>query len=345
MKRIILFNILLLIIAFGLQAENNEQLTKSIVLFGYGAEPPVSLDSSRGWTPIASIDWESNDMAPPAAGVSRRWRLHTSYEHSRSSSPATVQIRLRTAAQQTPTFTHPWSQGADIKADVYSNWYEDIDSISGWDGRGFVEARFITPPRTPVNGKLFSITLEAWDIHIESERATESSGPDVQLAYARPLPTLRVVNSPASRADYDAENPALSAEAALDFALSFVEACLTGDLPAYYRSQADPVRSLDDGRAMAKYRQTPPRGIPGITGLSDYKRRYDYRLYDSDAFGDLFPEWFDTSRPWIPNENSFLFMGHRDRLPGVYPEGVDYLVFLLEADADGNWLVAARPGN
>lgn len=328
-----------------LSAQENGNISESVILFGDGTAPPVLIDSERGWIPIAAIDWDDRDIDIPGLDEGRRWRLKTSYEHARSSGPATIQVRLRGPVTG-PTFTHPWSEGADLKAEAYSNWFEDTESIVGSGGRGYVEVRLIAPPRTPLSGKLHSITLEAWDYNHNPERAAETaSGPNVNLAYAKPLPMARVENSPAAAADFDAENPDIGPEAALAFSLSFVEACLTGDLPAYYRTQADPVRSLDDGKAVAKYRLNPPRGIPGIADLDDYKRRYEYKIYDSSIYGELFPEWFDTSRPWIPGEKSFLFMGHRDRYSGAFPDGVDYLVFLVEADSEGNWKVMARPGN
>lgn len=332
------------IISTPIFAENDGRISESIVLFGDGSAPPAVLDSERGWVTIAPIDWETRNIDSPMESESRRWRLRTNYEHARSSGPTTLQIRLR-GTGSVPTFTHPWSEGADRKAEVYSNWFEDIDTEMGRSGRGYVEARLIAAPRTPLSGKIFSITLEAWDTDLEPEQAVEApAGPDVQLAYARPLPMVLNRKSPAAASDDDAENPETGPEAALDFALSFVEACLTGNLPAYYRTQADPVRSLDDGMAMAKYRLSPPRGIPGISGLDDYKRRYNFKIFDMAVFSLLFPEWFDTSRPWIPGENSYLFMGHRDRLSEAFPESVDYLVFLVETDEDGNWRVVARPG-
>lgn len=344
-KRILVLLALLSISAL-LSAQEKSVFSESIVLFGDGTAPPALIDSERGWIPVAAIDWDNREIAVPGADEGRRWRLKTSYEHEGSSGPATIQVRLRGPVTG-PTFTHPWSEGADLKTEAYSNWFEDTESIVvSRSGRGYVEVRLISPPRTPLSGRLHSITLEAWDYSQYPERAVETpAGPSVNLAYAQPLPMARVKNSPAAAADFDAENPDISPEAALAFSLSFVEACLTGDLPAYYRIQADPVRSLDDGMAVAKYRLNPPRGIFGITDLDDYKRRYEYKIYDSSVYGELFPEWFDTSRPWIPNDKSFLFMGHRDRFSGAFPDGVDYLVFLVEADAEGNWKVVARPGN
>ena len=337
MKRFVLINILFAVLVSGLFSDDGMILADSIVLFGSESAPPASLDSRHGWIEITSIDWEKLDIAPAASGGSRKWRLHTTYDYSRSSSPTTVQVRLRSASS-VPTFTHPWQEGADTDADVYSNWFEDKDSLLGIDGRFLLEARFITPPRTPVTGRLYAVTLEAWDLSGSDENSVESDGPEVQLAYARPLPMERISKRPDSRQNDDAE-------AAMNFALSFVEACVTGDLPDYYRSQADPVRSLDDGKAMARYRLNPPVGIPGITNIEDYKRRFNYKIYPSDTYGELFPEWYESSRPWVPGENAFLFMGHQDRLSSANSEGVDYLVFLVEADTEGDWKVVARPGD
>jgi len=343
MKRSGLLYLFFILIITGLYSDNEGTVSVEVQLFGNESSPPVTLDSRRGWTVITSVDLDLLGVQTPGLLTERKWRMHTSYEHSRSSSPSTIQIRLRNASS-VPTFTHPWSEGADIKADVFSNWYEDAELLSGEDTRFVLEARFITPPRTPVTGRIFSVTLQAMDTVSGNEKSVETAIPDVQLAYARPLPTARTERGPASRQDEDADNPELSPAAALNFSLSFIEACITGDLPVYYRSQSDPVRSLDDGKAMARYRLNPPKGIPGIRDLDDYKRRFNYRVYSSEMFSKLFPEWFDTSRPWIPGDNSFLFMGHQDRLSASNTEDIDYLVFLVEADESGHWKVVARPG-
>ena len=337
MKRISILNVLFILLIMGIYPEDKGHLSGSLVLLGSDSAPPVILDSDRGWTGIATIDWDSLQLPVLYSNSSRKWRLHTSYEHSRAGGQTTIQIRIRNP-ESAPVFTHPWSEGTDVQADVYSNWYEDENASLIQEGRSLVEARFISPPRTPVSGKLYSLTLEAWDTPPTTEKSAESAGPAVQLAYARPLPTGR----PAEHSR-DAVNPDLTPEAAMRFALDFVNACITGDLPAYYRSQADPVRSLDDGKAMPRYRMNPPERIPGVAAIEDYKRRYDYKIYPETVYRELFPEWFDPSRPWIPGENSYLFLGHQDRLSGTNPEGVDYLVFLIEADSEGNWKVVGRP--
>ena len=321
---------------FPLQAESTSHLSGRIVLFGESSSPPVLLNSERGWVPITAFDWSENSIPKPLENESRRWRLQTSYEHGPSSGPATVQIRLR-GPQQVPIFTHPWSEGADRRADAYSNWYEDDGSLTASVNRGYIEARLIAPPRSPLKGKLYSVALEAWDTG-SGPQDFGGSGPDVELAYTRPLPTAMRGHSPADDSTPDME-------AATNFALAFVESCITGSLPDYYRAQADPVRSLDDGKAMPRYRLNPPVGIPGVADLEDYKRRFDYKLYDAGTVRELFPEWFSPERPWNPGKDSILFMGHKDRLSGAFPNGVDYLVFIMEPNESGEWKITARPGS
>lgn len=333
------FAALLFAAAAATGAQTADHLSGSIRLFGGDSAPPVFLESEKGWTPIGVFDLDSDGMPSAEDGTTRRWRLETSYEHARSSGPVTLQIRLR-GNEGGAVFTHPWSEGADRLADAYSNWFEESVASLSAGGKGYVEARLIAPPRTPLTGRLYSVSMEIWDRR-EGETGREPAGPAVQLAYARPLPTDRP--SPSDPSDQDAEDPERGAEAALAFSLEFVESCLTGDLPAFYRSQADPIRGLDDGKAMARYRLNPPRSIPGVTNLDEYKRRFDYSIHSASDLVDLFPEWFSEDRPWNPGDNAFLFMGHRDRLGGAFPEGVDYLVFLVEPVEGEGWRVVARP--
>ena len=325
----------------ALPAQTEDTLSGKIHLFGDDSAPPVYLESSRDWIPIAAFDFEAAGLPHRPEGGQRRWRLETRYEHTPASGPVTLQIRLR-GAEGDPVFTHPWSEGADRLAEAYSNWYIDTEELMNGSDRGYVEARLIAPPRTPLSGRLYSVSIEAWD-RVETVKSKRPAGPEVQLAYARPLPSR--ASSPVGRADHDAVDPNLSSDAALSFALGFVEACLSGDLPTYYRSQNDPVRSLDDGRAMPRYRLNPPASIPGLGSLDDYRRRFDYSIHPASDLKELFPEWFDPDRPWTPDEDAFLFLGHHDRLGGSLPDEVDYLVFLIEPDGDGGWKVAARPGS
>jgi len=314
-------------------SDDSGRLASKITLFGAGLNTPIEISSEKGWIPIAAIDWNSNGIEWYSGLQETRWRLRTSYEHRRASGPSTIQVRLRGTAVG-PTFTHPWSEGADRKVDAYSNWFEFSSQSIGLGGRGYIEARLIAPPRIPLSAKIYSVVLEAWEM-------PPSVTPEVRLSYANPLPR----KSPAAPADANATNPRLGPLAAESFALVFVEACITGDFSKYFNSQANPIRLLDSGRALAKYKQSPPRNIEGVRSLEDYKSMYEYKLYDSDAIRQLFPEWFDENRPWIPGENSYLFMGHLSKNGKRLPPDIDYLVFLIEADEDGNWMVVGRPEN
>ncbi len=331
---IVLFTAAVLVPA---HTQNDSVLAGSISLFGNNSAPPMSLDSKRGWVLLNGIDWNTVTLSKAAEGYSRSWRLRSSYEHDETGVPVTLQIRLRGNSGD-PTFTHPWSDGAQRQTESYSNWYSE-DFFPEQQDRGYLEARLVAAPRTPISGKLFSITLEAWDNPDSPPLTpTRKNAPGVQLAYASPLPNERI-----DRKSF--RNPEAESAAALAFSLSFVESCITGNLPEYYRALADPVRVLDDGSVLAKYRLSPPKGIPGIQNLDDYKQRFSYSIYSAGEYRELFPEWFDTARDWTPNENSFLFMGHQSRLGERFPEGVNYLVFLTAPDENGDWKVVARPGN
>jgi len=316
-------------------SEDEGRLAKKIILFGAKTNTPIEINSERGWTPLAAIDWDSNEIVQYSELQETRWRLRTSYEHGRASGPSTMQIRLR-GVTIGPTFTHPWSEGLDRRIDAYSNWFDFSDQSTEFSGRGYIEARLITPPRIPLSAKIHSVALEAWEI-----TPSEKMKPDVMLSYANSLRR----ESPAASADAGATNPKLNPLAAEDFALDFVEACITGDFSEYFNFQANPIRLLDTGNAVAKYKQNPPRGIKGVGTLEDYKNMYNYKLYNVDEINQLFPEWFDENRPWVPGENSYLFMGHLSKKGGRLPSEIDYLVFLIEADEEGNWKVVGRPGN
>jgi len=339
MVRMCRLSALIVLLSWGLASlpgQEDSRLSGDAVLYGDEGTPSILLDSRRGWQPVAAMEWDASEFAVPADGVVRRWRLRTAYEHERAGGPATLQIRLR-SGDATPVFTHPWSDETDLRSESYSNWFEDDGIVLDSGGPGLLEVRLIAPPRTPITGRLHSVVIEAWDSGVQRAGRPERRQ-DVHLAYASPLPT-----SPSSQGIAGSETA--RRQAALDFALSFVEDCLSGDLPAYYRAQAETVRSLDDGSALTRYRLDPPSPIPGVATLDDYRRKYAYRLYGAETYRELFPEWFDSSRPWTPAEDgSYLFMGQQGRDSRAATEDVDYLVFLVQQDKSGRWTVAARPG-
>ena len=314
--------------------EGRSILIDEVLIFG-AKNPPAVLDSTRGWMNVGTVDLRTNALGAPGDRVRRRWRVKSVYEHPRSGGAAALQLRIRDNSADA-VFTHPWSERADRGAESYSNWYEEMGEAVELENLRVIEARLVAPPRTPLTATLYTVTIEAWD-RLPADEAVQPVYPDIQLAYARPLPREDGADAPDDSSAWADPNEAMS------FALSFVEAALTGDLAGYYRSQADPLRSLDDGGAMARYRRAPPAAMRGVDSIEEYKRRFDYRVYDADTFSELFPEWFDASRAWTPGRDTYLFMGNRSRLGERIPEEVDFLTFLVGRDEFGEWKVIARP--
>lgn len=328
MTKRILFPVLMLAATFSVFSENSRTiLSETFTIFGETGVPPVILDSSRDWTTIAVIDWDRIEYSATGRKTARIWRLRSRYEHQVSGGPATIQVRIRNQTG-TSVFTHSWAQSADRSAETYSNWLEDTKRRVDSGERSIVEAKLIAPPRTPLQGTLYAVSMEAWDV-VPNKIQPSQGSPPVQLAYTQPP-----IAQP--RTPHTQPPP-------LDFALKFVDFCITGDLAAYYRFQSDTVHSLDDGSPQQKYRLPPPAGIPGISTIQDYKDRFDYKLYDMETYGAMFPEWFDVSREWIPGTDTYLFMGHKDNRKQANFGEVDFLVFLIGMDQSGAWKVVARP--
>lgn len=300
----------------------------TLTVFSTDKTPPFILDSSREWIAIAVIEWDEIERNHEKTNTARRWRLRSRYEHQRSSGPATVQIRIRSNSGIS-VFTHPWAQSADRTAESYSNWFEDPKRLVDSGSRSIVEAKLIAPPRTALQGALYAVSLEAWDIVLDAS-GPKRQGLPVNLAYARSLPAI--------------QDERHGPKEALEFALEFVNYCLTGDLASFYRVQAETVHLLGNGRAVKKYRLPPPTGIQGIDSLEEYKRRFDYKLYDAETFGSMFTEWISDSRKWIPGPNSYLFIGNKDVFKESNLDHVDFLVFLIDLDKTGEWKIVARPG-
>ena len=334
MKKHLFTLIALLITVCSLFAEEKQTiLTETLTVFGNEGTPPVYLDSSRDWTIIAVIDWNSIDNRTVVKKSARLWRLRSRYEHQGPGGPATVQIRIRNQAGKS-IFTHPWTQNAQRTAEAYSNWFEDPGRQVDSGSRSIVEAKLIASPRVALQGKLYSVSMEAWDV-VPDTTPPNQTGPSVQLAYTQPL-SVNLLNP---QTPPHGNGP----EAALEFALEFIDYCLTGDLASYYRSHAKTVYSLSDGNPYQKYSNAPPSQIPGISTIDEYKLRFDYKLYAMDVYEDLFPEWFEATRKWKPSTGTYLFMGHIDRMEKADLDDVNYLIFCVDMRNDGEWQVIARP--
>ena len=309
-------------------------LSADITLFDNQGMQPVLLDSNRDWIPIGSIDSNQLELLSKTSMEGQRFRLRSRYEHQSSGGPSTIQVRARNQSG-VYVFTHPWAQSADSNSEFYSNWYEDGQGGMG-KSPSIIEARLIAPPRTPIVGKLYSISMEAWTLVKKNEKSPEL-GSGVQLAHSRPLPIIQP--GVERESDYNSSH----ADEALDFALNFIEASISGDLAAFYRAHSAHIHSLEDGKSHNKYRLSPPKILAGINSLDDYRRRFNFKLYNEETFQAMFPEWFDSSREWVPPQDAYLFMGHQDRLKIANISEIDYLVFMISKDISGEWKIIARP--
>ena len=335
MMRKFIFALAAVMPGFLFAEEGRSILIDEVLIFGE-KNPPAVLESTRGWINVGTVNLAGGGrIESPGERVRRRWRVRTVYEHARSGGAAALQLRIRDNSANA-VFTHPWSERVDRGAESYSNWYEESGGAVRLENLRVIEARLIAPPRTPLTATLYTVTIEAWE-RLPADEAANPGYPDIQLAYSRPLP-----NGNDKRIADDADS-ADDPNEAMAFALSFVEAALTGDLARYYRFQADTLRSLDNGNSAARYRQPPPAAMQGVDSIDEYKRRFDYRVYDSTIFRELFPEWFDDSRTWRPGENTYLFMGNRSRLGESISKDVDFLTFLVGRNEEGEWRVIARP--
>ena len=327
MKRTLFTAMNLMVISISIISAQSSILAGRIEIFGKAQTPPVHLESENGWTPITTLDWSA--LALSSGNATRRWRLSTSYEHAASTGPATIQIRFRDGSTS-PVFTHPWSEGRHPLDATESNWYQGaMDALSS-GGRSLVEARLVAPPRTPLSGTLYSVTLEAWE-----EEIVVRPKENLRLAAARPIGTDQMLPS--------AKPSEKSLDAATHFALQFLKSCLEGDLPTYYRNQSDTVHSLADGRVLSKYRTRPPAPIPGVENLADFTQEFSYGIHPVDDVRALFPDWFSSERDWVPTSETYLFLGQEFGASLTIPQEVDYLAFLVGKDEEGEWKVLGRP--
>ncbi len=326
--------LLILISVFQIHAEESQNiLADTLTIFGGPETPPVILDSSRGWTAIAVIDWDTVKSHSTNKKSPRIWRLRSRYEHQSSGGPVTLQVRIFNQAG-TSLFTHDWAQSVQKENDSYSNWFEDIRRLVDSGDRSIVEAKLIASPRIPLQGTIYAISMEVWEMQAKSIRPSHEES-SVQLAYTR-APRINSEN-------YRNQPFNTGLQTAMEFSLTFIESCITGDLTEYYRSQNDTIRILDDGSSRQKYSLPLPSGIPGISTLQDYRKHFIYRIYSIETFSRMFPEWFDISREWSPDMDMYLFMGNENNIKHIDLSGVDFLVFLVGLDIDGEWKVLARP--
>ena len=316
-------------------------LLYSQVLYEDRGSNPIVVTDDRGWVDIGKADLSDFFRMPVSDSESiRKWRVVVRYLDENKTGQTTLQIRLR-GEGYTTLFTLPWNHMNSVPSEEESNWYM-ADRMNPQNFLSICSARLITPPGTVEPGKIYKITLEAWDFTPARENKTYSYN-DTLLAGSRLLaPMGQQKEHEISRKTLESDDP-YSAAKAEEFSLEFVEYALYGDLPSFYRALDNEIHTLSDGQRHSKFIINPPEGVSSTWSMEDYKRDYEYRIYSFDEYAALFPEWFDESRSWSPDRRCFLFMGNKVK-EGSFPffSQEDLLVFMVRREETG-WKVIARP--
>jgi len=322
---------------------SEQTLVFSTVLYGGEADVPLNINSNRNWIDLGQINTEMiNGLEEPDEGVTRKWRVRTTYSDETASGQSTIQIKLRTDRVKAPLFTLPWSEGQRGWKENYSNWFQtDFEGHLPLLGENGVSSiRLIAPPGASTPGIIYKIELEAWDIRENAAEETIQSM--VQMASSAVIPEIRAVNREAGEKTAVLERKEPDQEQALRFALNFINDSLTGDLPAFYNSISEMVYSLATGEGDSKYRVPPPaRQYEGFD-FSDYRENYEANIYSYDEYSSLFPAWLDEKRSWVPNRHTWLFHGSAVREGKEAVLHNEILVFMVEM-IEGEWKLIALP--
>ena len=308
----------------------------SITLYDSRNSQPFTVNSDGGWMDISPVYNEAfNRLQPPLPGDLRKWRVKTTYiDESRSTGQSTLQVKLRPYNDTAAVFTLPWTEKASRWQEKNSNWYIPY-SGNGMilEGNGVLSVRLIAPPRSASPGKIYKIELEAWDFHGEADVPVRAT-PELNMAFSSPadfsIPRER--NAAGNRQELK--------EKAEAFALDFIQANISGDLPAFYKALSENLKILETGLSRDRYRVAPPAADLSAYSLADYKRNYRPHIYSYEEYAELFPQWFEEGRRWSPDESCYLFLG-TEVLPGRtdFMDG-ENLVFMIRFNGGDAKIIA-----
>ncbi len=315
-------------------------LSGSYTLYDSQDYQPVYINSDGGWIDIGQVySEEVKNLLPPPAGTLRKWRLKTTYIDESPQGQSTLQIKLRQSGESSPVFTLPWTEQGSRWQEKNSNWYIPYSS----DGRlldknATLCVRLIAPPRSSSPGKVYKIELEAWDFTDSSLEASDTK-PEIRMAFSSPAALMspdpaRTASPPLQEGE--------TREKALAFSLEFVRYNIEGNLPGFYKSLDDQIHILNTGLNQSKYRVAPPASdLAGYT-VADYKESYRYHLYSYKEYAALFPDWINSSRNWVPDENCYLFLGTEVKFGREDFMKGQNLVFMVEF-VEGEWKITGIP--
>ncbi len=329
----------LFVLSFSLSAqEEKETLTGTLTLYDSHSSRPFLVNSDGGWMEIRQIYMEDfNGIQPPLPGTLRKWRVKTTYiDESSQIGQSTLQVKLKQSDAQAPVFTLPWTEKASRWQEKSSNWFIPY-SGNGMivDGNAVLSVRLIAPPRSSAPGRIYKIELEAWDFPAGNEKGGTRT-PQLQMAFSSPADLMN------PGAYVPGEDIQKIREQATEFSLDFVRYNIEGNLPGFYKSLSENLRSLETGLSQSRYRVAPPAMDLSAYSLAEYKLNYRYHLYSFDEYADLFPQWFDENRRWKPDSSCYLFLG-TEVLPGKkdFMKG-ENLVFMTSM-VNGQWQIIALP--
>ncbi|MDC7234001.1 MAG: hypothetical protein PQJ58_12280 [Spirochaetales bacterium] len=333
--------LLIALIPFAVSAQSAEGTAAgSITLYNSHSSQAFRLNSDEGWKEIRQIFAEDfNAIQPPLPGMSRKWRVVTSYvDESSQIGQSTLQVKLGQYNSKDAVFTLPWTEKASRWQEKESNWFIPY-SGNGMimEGTATLSVRLVAPPRSAAPGKVYKIELEAWDFPSDEE-IRENTSPTLQMAFSSPA-ELMVPNNRELRSLNEKQNARSEAQ---DFALKFIESKIDGNLPAFYKALSNDLKVLETGYSLSRYRIAPPASDLSRYTMADYKRNYRYHIYSYDEYAELFPQWFEPGRRWSPDRSCYLFLG-TEVLPGRsdFMAG-ENLVFMLK-QVDGQWSIIALP--
>jgi len=321
-----------------------ETLVFSTILYGNENDIPLNISSDNDWVDLSSINTvEINSLETPGAGIIRKWRIKSSYSDETVAGQSTVQIKLRTDSVKMPVFTLPWSEGKKGWKENYSNWFqtEFEGHLPLLGEQGVSSVRLIAPPGSSSPGMIYRIELEAWDIAVV-EKPEENIQSVIQRASMSVIPEIKAVNLEASDKNRYLERKAPERDQAMSFALNFVNDSIVGDLPAYYSSLNDTVYSMESGEGSSRYRVIPPQNNYSGFSLVDYTEAYETKIYEYSEYSQMFPQWFEESRRWKPDRNTYLYHGSalKEGKEAILTDGI--LVFMCKL-IDGEWKLVAIP--
>lgn len=309
-----------LIISGDWETNAEEKLVYSLTLIPTGNN--VALRSGEVWRPFVEILPENFASLPQVPnGYLRKWRINCGFSDMAINAQSSIQMKFEPHSGKAIIFVLPWQkQSIAYRDGERSNWFIPTGSSNPFIGGGIASLQIVTQVDYNASVSVQRLVLEGYDIKVTDpvKRATA------------PTPFLGSSETRVYKQD------------ALKAALDFVHYSLRGDVALYYEFLDAKVYALDNGKEYSPYHWAPPQFDYGEISRTAYTENYNYYVYDYEEIRQIYPEWFDASREWVPESNSFLFVGTTLRKGGEAFVRDNILAFVLKYK-NNEWKVVARP--